>query len=94
MSWTWRRSGRIAVRTLAPILVLVTALVHGNEICGPKVIDLAKEIESYEADLIRGALMQTGGRQTQAARLLNVKASTLHAKIKRYRILDKTPIVL
>ena len=59
-----------------------------------KAIDLTREVESYEADLIRGALMQTGGRQVQAARLLNVKASTLHAKIKRYRILGKTRIVL
>lgn len=79
---------------LTQALLREVVALHGNEICGPKVIDLAKEIESYEADLIRGALMQTGGRQTQAARLLNVKASTLHAKIKRYRILDKTPIVL
>ena len=58
-----------------------------------KEIDLAKEIESYEAELIRRALMQTGGRQNQAARLLNVKATTLNAKIKRYRILETTQIV-
>lgn len=54
----------------------------------PTEIDLAKEIETYEADLIRSALMQTGGRQRKAARLLNVKVSTLNAKIKRYGILS------
>lgn len=56
-------------------------------------IDLAKEIESYEADLIRSALMQTHGRQRQAARLLNVKTSTLNSKIKRYGLLEKTQTV-
>src|SRR5215203_3922821 len=57
-------------------------------------IDLVKELESYETYLIRSALMRTGGRQSQAAQLLNIKASTLCAKIKRYRILEKTQIVL
>ena len=57
-------------------------------------IDLAKEIESYEADLIRSALMQTSGRQRQAARLLNVKTSTLNAKIKRYGLLEKTQMII
>lgn len=57
-------------------------------------IDLAKEIESYEADLIRSALMQTCGRQRQAARLLNVKTSTLNSKIKRYGLLENTPVLL
>ena len=57
-------------------------------------IDLAKELESYETYLIRTALMRTGGRQFQAAQLLNVKASTLCSKIKRYRILEKTQIIL
>lgn len=51
-------------------------------------IDLAKVVESYEADLIRIALIRTSGRQRQAARLLNVKTSTLNGKIKRYGILE------
>lgn len=71
----------------------VGALESDDEIDSLREIDLAKEIESYEADLIRNALMQTGGRQRQAARLLNVKATTLNAKIKRYRILEKTQII-
>ncbi len=47
-------------------------------------IDLAYEVERFQADLIRTALLRTGGRQRAAARLLNIKATTLHAKIKRY----------
>ena len=49
-------------------------------------IDLEKEVQNYEVELIRCALVRTGGRQRRAAKLLNVKISTLNAKIKRYGI--------
>ncbi len=49
-------------------------------------IDLDKEVQKYEVELIRCALVRTGGRQRRAAKLLNVKISTLNAKIKRYGI--------
>ena len=49
-------------------------------------IDLSCEVQRFEADLIRCALLRTGGKQRQAARLLNVKVSTLNAKIKRFKI--------
>lgn len=49
-------------------------------------IDLASEVQNYEASLIRCALMRTGGNQRLAARLLNVKVTTLNVKIKRLGI--------
>lgn len=49
-------------------------------------IDLEKEVQQFEVELIRCALVRTGGRQRRAAKLLNVKISTLNAKIKRYGI--------
>lgn len=49
-------------------------------------IDLANEVKKFEMELIRCALVKTGGRQRRAAKLLNVKISTLNAKIKRYGI--------
>ena len=49
-------------------------------------IDLPDELRRFESDLIRCALIRTGGRQRRAARLLGIKAATLNAKIKRYRI--------
>jgi DNA-binding NtrC family response regulator len=51
-----------------------------------RAINLSEEVRRFETDLIRGALMQTGGRQRRAARLLGMKVPTLHAKIKRYQI--------
>jgi DNA-binding NtrC family response regulator len=49
-------------------------------------INLDEEVRRYEADLIRCALIRTGGRQRRAARLLNMKVTTLNAKIKRYNL--------
>ncbi len=49
-------------------------------------VDLAKEVQNFEMDLIRCALLKTNGRQRQAAHLLNVKNTTLNAKIKKYGI--------
>jgi DNA-binding NtrC family response regulator len=42
------------------------------------------EVERYEIELIRSALNQCGGNQTQAAKLLHLKSTTLHAKMKHY----------
>lgn len=48
------------------------------------------EVRRFEAELIRSALISTGGRQRRAARLLGMKVTTLNTKIKRYQIkLDK-----
>jgi len=49
-------------------------------------VNLSDEVRRFESDLIRSALVRTGGRQRQAARLLGMKVTTLHTKIKRYNI--------
>ncbi len=48
--------------------------------------NLQREVHEFEAALIRGALIKTGGRQRRAARLLGVKVTTLNTKIKRHKI--------
>jgi len=53
---------------------------------GSDTIDLQSEVRRFETELIRSALIQTGGRQRQAARLLGTKVTTLNTKIKRYGI--------
>jgi transcriptional regulator with GAF, ATPase, and Fis domain len=47
---------------------------------------LYDEVRRFEVNLIKSALSRTGGSQTQAARLLGVKLTTLNSKIKRYHI--------
>jgi DNA-binding NtrC family response regulator len=49
-------------------------------------LSLKDELCRFEIEMIRKALLQTGGHQSRAARLLGVKVSTLHEKIKRYGI--------
>lgn len=49
-------------------------------------INFDDEVKSFEILLIERALEKTGGSQLRAARLLNLKHTTLNAKIKRYDI--------
>jgi DNA-binding NtrC family response regulator len=49
-------------------------------------IDFNAEVRRFEVDLIKQALARTAGHQTRAARLLGIKLTTLHDKIKRYDI--------
>lgn len=47
-------------------------------------IDFYHEVESYEIELIKTALSYCGGNQTHAAKLLQMKSTTLNAKMKHY----------
>lgn len=49
-------------------------------------INLTEEVQRYEADLICNALLAANGNQRKAAKMLGMKNSTLHAKIRRYEI--------
>lgn len=60
----------------------VAAASHQNE----TEISLEEQVKRFEMDLIRFALLKTGGKQNSATEFLKIKRSTLHAKIKRYRI--------
>lgn len=47
---------------------------------------LPDQVLLFEKGLIISALIQTGGSQVRAARMLGIKTTTLNAKIKRYGI--------
>jgi Transcriptional regulator containing PAS, AAA-type ATPase, and DNA-binding domains len=55
-------------------------------------IDFYDEVRRFEIELIRRALKKTGGHQMRAARLLNVKVTTLNSKIKRFNITPEAKI--
>lgn len=57
-----------------------------SEIGSDKPIKLLDEVQRFEANMIRCALIRSMGNQTRAAKLLGLKATTLHAKINRYKI--------
>ena len=48
--------------------------------------DFYDEVSRFEIDLIKRALLQTGGHQVRAAKLLNLRVTTLNSKIKHYNI--------
>ena len=78
-----------ALRVLAnSILSEVASLEQDRDIMSKTEIDLMDEVQRFEANIIKCALVRTGGRQRQAARLLHIKPTTLHAKMKRYGILQ------
>lgn len=49
-------------------------------------LGLQEQVQRYEIELIRNALLRTRGNQRRAAKLLGVKVTTLNCKIKRYGI--------
>jgi len=49
-------------------------------------LDFYSEVTRFEVDLIRRALLQTAGHQGRAAKLLNLKVTTLNSKIKHYNL--------
>ena len=68
--------------------ILAGALISRIESLGKNGSDLnlQREVHRFEAELIRMALIETGGRQRRAAKLLGMKATTLSTKIKRHHI--------
>jgi DNA-binding NtrC family response regulator len=87
-------TGAMLSRSIDGLKILAAALQRGVEALDLAVetgrecdaLSLSEQVHRFEAELIRSALIKTGGRQRRAARLLGVKVTTLHTKIKRYRI--------
>jgi transcriptional regulator with GAF, ATPase, and Fis domain len=60
-----------------------------NQVPTPSVehgLDFYHEVSHFEIELIKRALTFVEGHQRNAARLLNLNASTLGSKIKHYQI--------
>jgi DNA-binding NtrC family response regulator len=75
-----------ALRDVALNLLSEVESLGRGRLQGKRNLKLHEEVQQFEIDLIRIALDKTGGSQTQAARLLGVKLTTLNTKIKRYGI--------
>ena len=82
----WRRKANSNVSILKNLASKMLMEVESMD-SGPyfsKDFSLVKEVERFEMDMIRHALLVTDGHQLNAARLLGMKATTLHYKIKRF----------
>jgi DNA-binding NtrC family response regulator len=78
----------LGVLTLA-LLREVDVLGQNSSTANERGINLSDEVRRFEAQLIRSALIRTNGKMRPAARLLGMKVTTLHAKIKRHNIDSK-----
>ncbi len=75
------------VRDLAMrLLSEVQCINEGSSLSLENGFDFYTEVSRFEIDLIKRALLQTGGHQVRAAKLLNLKVTTLNSKIKHYNI--------
>jgi transcriptional regulator with PAS, ATPase and Fis domain len=72
----------------AAIMVLreVESLASRQPHTDHRELGLQEEVQRYETELIRNALLKTRGNQRRAAKLLRVKVTTLNCKIKRLGI--------
>ena len=72
--------------TLRSLLHEVAATSQPVNIDPEKGIDFYENVERFEIQLIESALEAAGGRQNRAARLLNLRTSTLCTKMKTLNI--------
>ena len=85
-----------ALRTL--ILIFLREVDSLQKVVGPRgrkkgdAVKLQREVDAFEASLIRDALIKAKGNQRDAAKLLSVKPTTLHAKMKRLGITVETTV--
>lgn len=83
-------SSRHSMTTLRELVLRVLCEVQSINEITPVIIgqdfDFYEEVRRFEVDLIKRALLQTGGHQVRAAKLLNLKVTTLNSKIKHYNI--------
>lgn len=74
---------KVLIRSLLDQVDCLTVPVESDETAD---VSLQAMVRRFETELIRHALIRTGGKQRQAARLLGEKKTTLNAKILRYGI--------
>ena len=75
---------QIDVSDLAPDIQAQPAPTNASDVWFPdEGLDLARYVEAVELSLIRRSLERTRGNKRQAARLLNLKRTTLIEKLKR-----------
>jgi len=69
------------------LLATLDALESIRASCLPQSnLQLGESVQRFEENLLRTALVRSHGNQTHAARLLGVKVTTFHAKLKKHKI--------
>lgn len=78
----------IDVHDLPPEISGQTGIEQPRIDLGPEGLHLEKAVANFEKELIQKALEASKGVKTRAAKLLNLKRTTLIEKMKRYEMMD------
>lgn len=84
------RVGALENLTLCLLAELETMQGRGEPAAGG-VMDFYAEVREFEVQMIVAALRQAGGKQSEAARLLKLKPTTLNSKLKMYNLRPENP---
>lgn len=83
---SWSSELKTLSKLALVVLGEIKALESVNRIKVQSGIDLLTEVRHFEINLIKLALLHSGGSQQRAAQLLGLSESTLSSKMKRYKI--------
>jgi transcriptional regulator with PAS, ATPase and Fis domain len=83
---SWSKELKTLSKLALVILGEINALESVNQINVGRGIDLSSEVRNFEINLIKMALLHSGGSQLLSAKLLGISEATLSSKIKRYKI--------
>ncbi len=75
----WRKTSSTLLREIESIVLLDHIELENG-------IKFDEEVKGFEIKLITQALELVGGKQSKAAKLLDLRPTTLNEKIKRYNI--------
>ena len=83
---SWRSNLNTLKEVVLQLLSDLQRVEEVNALSIESGFDFYQEVSRFEIDLIKRALVQTGGNQVRAARLLKLNVTTLNSKIKRHNI--------
>lgn len=83
---SWSKELKTLSKLALVVLGEIKALESVDRIKVQSGIDLLSEVRNFEINLIKLALLHSGGSQQRAAQLLGLSESTLSSKMKRYKI--------
>jgi len=83
---SWSRELRTLSKLALVILGEIKAIESVNRINIGSGIDLSSEVRKFEINLIKMALLHSGGSQLRSAQLLGISESSLSSKMKRHKI--------
>lgn len=83
---TWKNNLNSLKEVVLQLLCDLQRVEEVNALDIESGFDFYQEVSRFEIDLIKRALLKTGGNQVRAARLLKLNVTTLNSKIKRHNI--------